>query len=701
MGKQEGGFAQRIRQAVVYHYPDVDWDTIESDLAENIKLSRSIKIKYYEIPVTFDIETTSFTTSEDIKAACMYAWVFTIYGYVILGRTWEQFMELYERIVEMFSTSSSTRILVFVQNLSYEFQFISKRFKWEKVFALDERKPLYALTTEGIEFRCSYRLSGYSLEKIGKNLQKYKIEKLVGDLDYSLFRHYDTPLTEKEWGYIINDGLVVAAYVQETAENDGGYHKIPLTKTGYVRNYSRTECFKDKYYRRFIKELSLDVEEYNQLKRAFSGGFTHANWQRARSVTSNVDSFDFTSSYPYTMVSELFPMSKGEVVTDANIPKRMAYYLKYYCCLFDIEINEINGWDAPDHILSSSKCLVLENEVLDNGRVISAKRVITTFTEVDWESFEKFYDYETYTVLSFRIYEKGYLPTRFVRSILELYQKKTELKGVEGKEVEYLQSKEMINAEYGMCVTDIVRDEDIYVEKWDTIKAKPEQAIEKYNNSSKRFLFYPWGVWVTAYARRNLYTGIYEFGSDYIYADTDSIKVINTENHMEYIQAYNENVNKKLQNACKFHNIPFELTRPKTIEGVEKPLGVWDYEGRYDNFKTLGAKRYMVEVNGEFNITVAGLNKKKAVPYILAKSKENGISPFEFFDEMMYIPGEHTGKQIHSYNDSEVVCNLTDYLGIAREVHEYASIHLGPAEYELSMNSGYLMLLKGEKFVKE
>lgn len=697
---ERGGFNERIRQPITYHYPDVDWETIENDIAENISMSRSIKIKYYEVPITFDIETTSFETGET-KAACMYAFVFTIYGYVILGRTWEQVMEIYNRLVEMFQTSSNTRILVFIQNLSYEFQFIAKRFVWDKVFALDERKPLYALTVEGVEFRCSYRLSGYSLAKIGENLQKYKIQKLVGDLDYSLPRHYDTPLTEKEWGYIINDGLVVAAYIQETAEKDGGYHKIPLTKTGYVRNYCREECFKDKYYRKFMKELTLDTDEYKQLKRAFGGGFTHANWQHSRSVSENVDSFDFTSSYPYVMVSEMFPMSKAKIV-DASKPSDMANYLKYYCCLFDIELSMVDGWEAPDHILSASKCLILDNPVLDNGRVITADRVLTAMTNVDWESFIKFYKFEAYKIHTFRIYEKGYLPTRFVKAILNLYQKKTELKGVAGKEVEYLQSKEMINAAYGMCVTDIVRDEDTFIDdEWVSVKGNPDEAIEKYNKSSKRFLFYPWGVWVTSYARRNLYTGIYEFNQDYIYSDTDSIKVINTDSHRKYITKYNEIVNKKLELACNHHNVPLSLTRPKTIKGVEKPLGVWDYEGKYDKFKTLGAKRYMIEENGEINITVAGLNKVKAVPYIVEQSSKLGISPFEFFDEMMKIPGEHTGKQTHTYNDCEVIHQLTDYLGVTREVHEYSSVHLGPADYDLSMDSGYMMLLRGEKFVKE
>lgn len=67
-----------------------------------------------------------------------------------------------------------------------------------KGFSIDLRKPIYGITENGIEFRCSYLLSGYSLAKLGEQLHKYKCEKLVGDLDYSLLRHSKTPLTQKK-----------------------------------------------------------------------------------------------------------------------------------------------------------------------------------------------------------------------------------------------------------------------------------------------------------------------------------------------------------------------------------------------------------------------------------------------------------------------------------------------------------------------
>lgn len=63
---------------------------------------------------------------------------------------------------------------------------------------------------------------------------------------------------------------------------------MPLTKTGYVREFCRNFCFYGKpererksfsvmKYRSWIKKLALDTAEYQQLRAAFCGGFTHAS----------------------------------------------------------------------------------------------------------------------------------------------------------------------------------------------------------------------------------------------------------------------------------------------------------------------------------------------------------------------------------------------------------------------------------------
>lgn len=449
------------------------------------------KQKFFDIPVCFDIETTSFYKNGDEylsykqytklgvkleKCSCMYVWQFGINGYCIVGRTWEEFTEMVDTISDYLQLSENRRLIVYVHNLAYEFQFIRNRFTWNKVFSIDIRKPIYAITESGIEFRCSYLLSGYSLAKLGGQLMKYKCEKMVGDLDYYLLRHSKTPLTEKEMGYCLNDVKVVMCYIQEMIERYKGITHLPITKTGFVRKYCRKHCLycEDEFgktvqnwsYINTIHDLNISgVDEFNTLQRAFSGGFTHANANHADDVMTNVSSYDFTSSYPYVMVAEQFPMSSG-VHVQVKSKKQFEFFLSAYCCVFDIEFTKIMSSQVQDTPLSVSKCFYKENVVENNGRVFSADKVVTTITNVDYNVFKMFYTWEDEKVVDMWCYRKAYLPTEFVKSILHLYANKTTLKGVKGKEVEYLNSKEMLNSCYGMCVTNPLRDDFTYNGEW-------------------------------------------------------------------------------------------------------------------------------------------------------------------------------------------------------------------------------------------
>lgn len=691
------------------------------------------KQKFFDIPVCFDIETTSFYKNGDEylsyeqyiklgvkleKCSCMYVWQFGINGYCVVGRTWEEFTEMMEKISDYLHLSENRRLIVYVHNLAYEFQFIRHRFTWNKVFSIDLRKPIYAITESGIEFRCSYLLSGYSLAKLGGQLMKYKCEKMVGDLDYSLLRHSKTPLTEKEMGYCLNDVKVVMCYIQEMIERYEGITHLPITKTGFVRKYCRKHCLycEDEFgktvqnwsYINLIHDLNISgVDEFNTLQRAFSGGFTHANANHTDDVMTNVSSYDFTSSYPYVMVSEQFPMSSG-VHVQVKSKKQFEFFLSAYCCIFDIEFTKIMSSQVQDTPLSVSKCFYKENVVENNGRVFSADKVVTTITNVDYNVFKMFYTWEDEKVVDMWCYKKAYLPTEFVKSILHLYANKTTLKGVKGKEAEYLNSKEMLNSCYGMSVTNPLRDEFTYNGEWDVshlTSDKINETLAKYNDSRNRFLFYPWGVFVTAYARRNLFTGIYECGDDYIYSDTDSVKLQNGEAHAQYFKEYNTMVEYKLRQAAKYHKIDFELFEPKTIKGVNKLMGVWDFEGVYSRFKTLGAKRYMVEeedaltVGGKsypVSMTVSGVNKKSAIPWLLETYGQDGI--FEAFTNYLAIPPQATGKNIHTYIDYEQQGVLTDYTGEQGEFHELSGVHLEATGYSLSLSVMYLKFLMGIKF---
>lgn len=662
------------------------------------------KISFYNVPCAFDIEVSSFYYNGE-KNASMYIWQFGILNWVTYGRTWEEYQNFLAVLSEVLGLSEDMRLVVYVHNLAYEWQFVRKILKWDKVFFLDERKPVYAITG-GYEFRCSLKLSSKSLAKVGEDLVKYKEHKHVGDLDYQLNRFHSTPLTDEELGYCEADIRVLLAYIQEKIETDKQIDYIPLTNTGYVRNHCRKACFrKYKDYKRLMSELTLDADEYSQLKRGFAGGFTHAN---ARYVAEgkekpleNVGSFDFTSSYPAVMLTEQFPMSKSKLIGHIDDWNQFHYYLNNYCCLFDVTLTNVFPKVDYDHPISRSKLIKFEGITEDNGRIVSADVMSLTMTEQDWFVFDSFYNYEHIEVRMFRIYEKRFLPKPFYRAILELYKRKTVLKDVEGEEINYMISKNMLNAAYGMIVTDIVREviEYDYENSEYTKPVKPdlEEAIEKYNKATKRFLFYPWGVWVTAYARRNLFSGILACGEDYIYSDTDSIKIFNPEKHMDYINDYNNKLLNKIEKISAYLGIDSTEYAPKNKKGVSKPIGIWEYEGTYKRFKTLGAKRYLYEKqDGKYVLTVAGVNKKKACEYLVKKYGD----PFKGFTHDLIVPEEYSGRLTLTYIDKPCDGLAKDYLGNTCEFHEKSFIHMEPSEYNLTMSSeyrGFINLIYGIK----
>lgn len=685
---------------------------------------------YINVPCSFDIETTSFFQdaqgntidthtwaaldhkSKEIwhKRCCMYIWQFGLCGKVIFGRTWQEFKDLIYLLSCTLGLSEEKRLICFVHNLSYEFQFIKKWFKWPKLFATAPYEPLYAVCDEGIEFRCSYRNSNRSLEKLGNDLLKYKVQKAVGNLDYDKLRHSETPLTNAEILYCINDVKVVMAYIMEQIEREGKVHRIPLTSTGYVRRYLKECCFKNKanpkksktkrfHYVEQMKAMSLTPEVYVMCKKAMQGGFTHCNALWMGEELKGVASKDITSDYPAIMISEKFPITAPKL-RKINDLATLNHYIKMYCCLFEVRIWNLHPKYEAEQYLSRSHCDAAENVRNNNGRIYSADYIETTITEQDFLLIQSFYTFRKIQIGRFYTFEKGYLPKDIVSGVLKLYADKTIFKGVEGKEVDYMLSKNLLNSCFGCCVTDIynpaVRLNEVSgLWELDPDGMELEEAIDQYNKKRSRFLYYPWGVWVTAYGRRNICAAILEclkdHSNDYVYTDTDSIKMLNPDKHKTFFDKYNDFMLERINKALHFHKIGEQIAAPADQKGKLHPLGVFDDEGIYDKFKTLGAKRYLYRQGGHDVMTVAGLSKKKGLEYL----KQNNKDIFKAFDDDMYVPAMETGKLTHTYIDTSVSGGFTDYTGRYGQFDEKSAVHLAPCDFTLKITSVYT------KFVNE
>ena len=142
-----------------------------------------------------------------------------------------------------------------------------------------------------------------------------------------------------------------------------------------------------------------------------------------------------------------------------------------------------------------------------------------------------------------------------------------------------------------------------------------------------------------------------------------------------------------------FYKLDHDLLTPYTIKNVPKPLGVWDYEGKYTKFKTLGAKRYLVEERGELHLTLAGLSKKNGINYLIEKSDGDNLKVFDLFNDNLFVPATKTGKMTHTYLDNYQESDVVDYLGKHTVIESKSSVHLENCEFTLSIAEKYKSFL--------
>ena len=653
---------------------------------------------------TFDIETTSYLildgevlSARDYlkleddeqerceKQACMYIWQFSINDQVYYGRTWEEFAEFLDRL----DGNDDSRKIVFVHNLSFEFQAFWSVLRVKNVMSRKSRKLLTCeLEDYNIQFRCTLMLSNLKLEYL-PDVYNLPVKKKVGDLDYTKIRTPITPLTEKELGYCEFDCLVTYWYVKTELETYHRVDKLPITSTGKVRKQlQRLVLSNPSYVRKVSRQVNTDPKVYNMLVDAFAGGYTHANYIYADDILQNVDSFDETSAYPYVLVTCKFPSTefqKSYVKELEQMDKNHAYLLK-------VRIKKIRS-KYYNNFISISKCQEIKGTPNnDNGRIISAKEITITITDVDFRFILDAYTFESYEILEAYCSIYNYLPIEYVNFILDKYVLKTQLKNVEGKELEYNREKQNYNSLYGMTVTNTIRADVEFVnfDEWIERPLSNSQIAEKLHKDKKRgFLNFAWGVWCTAYARDNLLRRVIDLDGWVAYCDTDSCKVVQGYDKTVF-EKYNKSVEEKIRKVCEVRGIDFERYCPKDIKGNKHLLGVFECEtgkGRsvtYDEFITQGAKKYAYKVDGEIHVTVSGVPKSGGSKCL--KSLD------EFRDDLIF-DFEHTNKLTLAYNDNQKPVRITDYLGNTCIVDDKSGVCMLPTTYKLGKALDYTELI--------
>jgi len=286
--------------------------------------------------------------------------------------------------------------------------------------------------------------------------------------------------------------------------------------------------------------------------------------------------------------------------------------------------------------------------------------------------------------------------------LLELYGNKTTLKGAPEGSVDYdiyMQSKQYINSLFGMCVTALIQSEVTFNEttgEWGMDVLTEEMVnkhLEKLRSWSPRelryFLNYSWGIYCTAYARRDLWCcllgkksdrGYYINDINTIYADTDSLFM----NGKQDFSWYNKECIEKLDNAMVYHNLPLELTRPVDKKGKPHQLGVFEKENNCIEFITLGAKRYCERrEDGKLYLTVSGINKDAV--YILNNDISNFKNGVNFDKDFATVK-----KSLVTYISNQQPLTWPD--GYKSTCH--SGVNLRRNGYKLTISDEYKTLIK-------
>ena len=648
----------------------------DADILDTVAIIEPDKKKnspsYLDIVCAFDIESTRLP---DIEQSFMFIWQFQIGSdLTIIGRTWDEYLDLIGKITDKIAGYSW--LVVYVHNLSYEFQFLKGIYKFspDEVFCTDSRKVLKCEINGCIEYRCSYYLTNMSLDKF---LKKYDVPNKKTTFDYDKIRYPWTPLSDQELEYCINDvkGLVQALKKQMSSDNDD-LQSVPMTSTGYVRRDVR-EAMKSFNYRE-LHDMMPDTDVYLLLRECFRGGDTLSNRWNTDEIIENVRSVDIVSSYPASMLMDKYPMTRF-YQEDVSKFDRMIR-TGTHALLFRIAFYNINVKDpAEGHLyLSRDKCRNIVKGTFVNGRILCADYLETTLTDIDYEIVNRRYKYDRKVIGC--LYSSMYrmLPSMFRNVIKQYYRVKTELKGcLEGSDdyYYYMKNKEKLNASYGMTVQDVGRDEIKFVDGLFIELDEPLADLLERNNK-KSFLAYQWGVWVTARSRKRLADGIDVVTKNgrepmnFIYSDTDSIKYTGQVDFSEY--------NRKVEEEAKACGA-YAADR----SGEVHFMGQFEDEGyRLPNrFKTLGAKKYaMTDENGQMHITIAGVDKRKGAKELA--SLDNFQEGFIFKD---------AGGTESIFNDN---IDMTIHVD-GHDLHITDNVVIRPSTYTLGITAEYRAILNG------
>ena len=633
----------------------------------DVQSKKRKKINHASFPCSFDIETTKYTNLDGEERRAMFVWQFDMNLQTqIMGRTWQEFADLLDKLNE----DENQRIFhIFVHNLTYETYHMIQPLvnlcggDW-RIKLLDSMK-VWAIEWKNIVFHDSAVIFNMSLAKTAEDFNK-KYFKAVGDFDYEKKFNILDNLSHEEIGYCLLDVLSLTEAVKTEMQAHPTYalFELPKTSTGFVRKDLLKLTRINRRYRDFFKKLALTVPQYELCREAFEGGFTAGSFDYyGQIIKGDIRCRDITSSYPYQTLAHYYPISK---FTDYKITD-FADYDDFIECLLtqcviatytftNVKLKE--GVNSPR--FSVAKCKAIGEYDAFNGKLFEASYMTRTMTEVAFFDFIEYYDYDEMYVENIMVARRGELPEPIQQGTRNYFDAKSQLKGVEGKELEYMVGKGNLNSIYGCMASRLDREEwNLNISEMNCSKTpcNLQECLDKYYDSENSFVHYQWACYVTSWARHQVFEMMNICGTNWLYTDTDSVYYISTPEIEQAFEDYNKTIPQ-----------PYSTT---TSKGKITVMGEVTPDGSYSEFRQWGAKKYCKRSDHGLQITVAG------VPKCGVKVLNDDINNFI---PGLIFRGIDTGKLRPQYNFAE--CATIDVNGVP--TYTASSINLLPCDYELS-----------------
>lgn len=659
---------------------------------------------YYNFPCSFDIETTTIRPGEygykredGRPLGIPYLFQFNIYGAVIMVRQLKEAEEIFTWLADEFCIGEK-KLIIFDHNLGYEYGFFKDvwRLDVKRCFALDEHHPVTIALDSGIMLRDSYKMTNMSLETLTKDWAAEWV-KAADIMDYNARRTPFTALDNDTLIYSAIDVLSLSDAIPRflAARSEHIWTNCP-TSTSFVRVLLKNaigigvkhRTLEQKLYMKQLQRCKINAGQYAMLLRQARGGNTHNNRKYTGQLIGTPEGrgvvhFDIISSYPTQMVCRPeYPIDFWEELDpDCSVDTIKLFEENGYCTLFDVVLIDPKikpGVSVPYIANSKAQTIKGMSRYSDNGRYLEGAQMLQlTLFGIEWPIIEAQYDFSDVVILGGYFARKGYLPDIIRRFVLDLYAKKTQLKNVPGREVEYSLAKTYVNGVYGMAYTKILRESfDFTPEGIRPGKPKDsEKELERFQKGTGYIMPYAWGAMTATLGRVYLQRMIDAVGDDFLYCDTDSVFAKNPERSREAMRK----LEKQILNEQRKCGLQLSYA---DIKGNLHELGAIDEESECA-FKSYGAKKYITIEEGQLHCTIAGV-PKKAGARIIGSAEE--------FKLGMVFKGTETGKMCLWYNDDDHI-TLTDR---GRRFSVKSNIAMLPVDYLLGLSDDYRLCLQME-----